>query len=264
VLVFYLMQTYLIFAGANTRGTRDAIVHPTADSELIQLKTKDGTPTVALFGKALTPDGQPRDDSAHRPTVIWFYGNAMCLNDCWDEFRHIRRLGANVMIVEYVGYGMAGGSPSEAGCYAAADAAYDHLISRPDIDKNKIVAAGWSLGAATAIDLASRRPVAGLATFSAFSNMQAMAHRLLPWFPSGLLLRHRFENTHKIATIDRPIFIAHGTSDSIIPPTMADELQAAAKGPVTRVKVSGADHNDLFQVGGPVLMRQFGDFLDRL
>src|SRR5439155_13647936 len=132
--------------GAHTQGMRGATVRPGVDSELVQLKTKDGTPTVALFGKALTPQGQVRSDSARRPTVIWFYGNAMCLNDCGEEFRRIRQLGANVMIVEYVGYGMAGGSASEAGCYGAADAAYDHLLSRSDIDKTKIVAAGWSLG----------------------------------------------------------------------------------------------------------------------
>ena len=72
---------------------------------------------------------------------------------------HFRRLGANVMIPDYVGYGLSGGSPSEAGCYATADTAYEHLKGRKDVDPGKIVAAGWSMGGGVAVDLAARRPV---------------------------------------------------------------------------------------------------------
>ena len=84
------------------------------------------------------------------------------------------------------------------------------ICSRPDIDPKQIIPTGWSLGAAAAIDLASRKPVAAVATFSAFTSMPAMAHNLLPWVPSSLLLRHQFGNERKVASIDRPIFMATG------------------------------------------------------
>ena len=47
----------------------------------------------------------------------------MCLNDPPIEFDQFRRLGLNVLIPEYVGYGMSGGKPSETGCRETADAA---------------------------------------------------------------------------------------------------------------------------------------------
>ena len=82
-----------------------------------------GRAIVALFGKALQRDGQPMADAGHRPTIIYFYGNGACMAYSTDVFDHVRRLGANVIVPDFEGYGMSGGKPSEAGCYAAADAA---------------------------------------------------------------------------------------------------------------------------------------------
>ena len=38
-------------------------------------------------------------------------------------------MGLAVLIFDYPGYGRSGGRPSEAGCYAAADAAHDWLTA---------------------------------------------------------------------------------------------------------------------------------------
>jgi pimeloyl-ACP methyl ester carboxylesterase len=92
-----------------------------------------------------------------RPTVIFFYGNGACLAYMGEVFNGFRRLGMNVLVPEYPGYGMSGGKPTEKGFYAAADAGYDYLAQRPDIDHDRIDAAGWSMGSAVAVDLASRR-----------------------------------------------------------------------------------------------------------
>src|SRR5260221_682510 len=148
--ILYFAQTWLIFPGHAGQGTRGSFVRATKDSELVTLTTRDGVKIVALFGRALSPDGLPRADSSSRPTVIFFYGNAMCLADCFSEFRHLREAGANVIIPEFVGYGMSGGKPSEQGCYDTADAVYDYLLTRSDLDASRIVVAGWSVGAAPA------------------------------------------------------------------------------------------------------------------
>ena len=89
---------------------------------------------------------------------------------CQKSFEGLRRLGVNVLIPEYPGYGMSDGRASERGCYAAADVAYDYLARRPDIDRAQIIVAGHSLGGAVAVDLASRRHVAALITLSTFTS----------------------------------------------------------------------------------------------
>jgi len=179
--LFASLQARLIFPGAQTQGQPYASVRPPVGAELVTLSTVNGDRVVALFGPALTPAGHHHPEASRRPTLLYFYGNGMCLNDTSEQFDHFRRLGANVLIPEYVGYGMSGGQPSETGCRATADAAYDHLHSRRDVDPRAIVAVGWSLGGAVAIDLASRRPVAGLAAFSTFTSLVEMARRNFPF-----------------------------------------------------------------------------------
>ena len=90
-----------------------------------------------LRAGAARAEGSPTPRPSRRPTLLYFYGNGMCLNDALDAFDHFRRLGANVLIPEYVGYGMSGGQPSESGCRATADAAYDHLQRRKDVDPRR-------------------------------------------------------------------------------------------------------------------------------
>ena len=182
--------------------------------------------------------------------------------DCMGEFLRLRHDGFNVIVPDFLGYGMSSGTPGEAGCYAAADAAYDYLLSRNDIDRSKIVVIGWSLGGAAAIDLAARKPIAAIVTVSAFTSMAEMARAVVPFLPTSLMLRHHFENERKLSQIALPIFIAHGTRDEIVPFEMSDRLANAAKGPVTRMSIDGAGHNDVFEAGGEELERAIASFIE--
>ncbi|HEY3321507.1 MAG TPA: alpha/beta hydrolase [Planctomycetota bacterium] len=251
ILVFlYFAQRKLIFVGMNTQG--HAPVAPRPGIELLPLTTAAREKVFAAFGPALMPDDKADPQAAQRPTIIFCYGNAMCLRDAMQELNALRRLGANVIIPEYVGYGISSGEASESGCYAAADAAYEHLLTRKDIDPSKIISCGWSLGAAVAIDLASRKPVAALATFSAFSSMAAEGNATYPFLPTlvvSMILRHRFDSISKIGSVKCPILIGHGKQDEMIPYAMADALAAAAKSSVTRLAIEGANHNDVFGAG---------------
>jgi len=264
-IVLASLQTSLIFPGAASQGQKDAIVRPSSDEELLHLPTPTGEHVAAVFGRALKagPGREIRDDASDRPTVIFFYGNGMCMADCMGEFLRLRRDGFNVIVPEFLGYGMSSGKPGEAGVYAAADAAYDYLLSRNGINRNKIVVFGWSLGAAAAIDLASRKPVAAIMTISAFTSMADMARGLLPFLPTSLLLQHHFENERKLREIDLPVFIGHGRRDEIVPYRMSDQLAKAAKGPVTRITIDDGGHNDVFEVGGEQLEQAIARFIER-
>lgn len=262
--VLDIAQSFLIFPGAYVHRGWDAKVRPAAGLEILDLKTADAQHVGGIFGRALHPDGTPRDDSAKRPTVLFFYGNGDCVKQLTDLFQILRRMGFNVLIPEYIGYPMSGGKPSEAGIYATADASYEHLLDRADVDPRQIVAAGQSLGAAAAIDLASRRPVSGLATFSAFTTMTEMARKVVPILPTRLMLRHFFDNEQKIAAVTCPILLVHGTEDGLVPFSMMARLAAKARGPVTIQEIAGANHNDLFLVGGAELLLAFSRFVESL
>jgi uncharacterized protein len=264
VVIMFAIQDKFIFPGSvTTQGAHDAILSPGFGYDLLTLPTANGGKIAAIFGKALGPDGKPLADVRDRPSVIYFYGNGACMAYSTDVFDELRRLGVNCIVPEYPGYGMSPGKPSEAGCYAAADAGYDYLTSRNDIDPKKIVAMGWSLGGAMAIDLASRRDITGIITLSAFTSMPAVAHQVIPWLPVSLILKYRFDNVDKLARISSPILIIHGEQDDLVPFTMASKLAQAAKGKVTRFNVEGAGHNDIFDSGGENLLQQIGKFLQQ-
>jgi fermentation-respiration switch protein FrsA (DUF1100 family) len=248
--LLFSLQTRMIFPGHGSQGQPYAEVRPGLGCKLVRLKTRRGESVAALFGPALTSDGQPDPGAAGRPTLIYFYGNAMCLNDADSEFEQFRRLGLNVLIPDFVGFGMSSGSPSETGCYATADAAYDYLVSTCGVKPDRIVAGGWSLGGAVAVDLAAHQEVGGLIIFSTFTSVTDMARRLLPLVPVSLLLRHRFDSLGKIDRVRCPILIAHGRRDRIAPFPMAPRLATAAKSPVTTLWIDEADHNDFYAVGG--------------
>lgn len=260
-LLLWLFQGVLMFPGAYVHSKEAGRVAPAPDRELLDLHTPDGKHVAALFGEALNPDGSPVNDPSTCPTILYLYGNGDCIATSLRQFHDFRRLGANVLIPEYIGYPLSGGHPSEKNLYATADSAYAYLMSRNDIDHNQIVVVGRSIGGGPAIDLASREPVAGLATFSAFTSMDEMARKMMPLFPTGLFLNQHFNNLQKIASVKCPMFLAHGTRDDFVPFAMMARLAARAKQPVTTYQIVGATHNDIFPVGGEDLLENFGQFL---
>jgi len=258
-LVLATFQTQLIFPGAATQGRRDAVVRPIDGGEIVQLKASTGDTVAALFGPAVTPEGRPLPDASRRPTLLYFYGNGMSMADCTGDWMKLRRRGFNVMVPDYIGYGMSSGRQSEAGVYATADASFDHLSHRPGADAGRIVPLGWSLGGAAAVHLASTRQVSCFVLVSAFTSMGDMARHLFPYVPTSLFLRHHFENERKLRSIHVPVFIAHGTHDRIVPFEMSRRNAAAAAGRVTTYVVEGGDHNDVCDVGG----KELGDAIQR-
>ena len=246
----YWFQARLILPGGSTQGQPEAEVRPHGDAELLQLTTKTGERVVALYGPAQTADGKPDPAAASRPTMIFFCGNAMCLNHATSLFDRFRRLGLNVVIPDYVGFGMSSGSPSERGCQATADAVYDEFASTRGVDPHQIVAAGWSVGGAVAIDLAARRTVGGLIAFSSFTNIHDMALTIVPLPMPRWFFVHRFESLEKIPAITCPMLLGHGRRDSLVPFSMFERLTKAAKSPMTTLVIDEADHNDFLDLGG--------------
>ena len=258
---FSRAQIPLIFPGMSSQGTAAARYEPPAGAQRVELRAPTGERIEALFCPAAA---EFVADAAHRPTVLYFYGNAQCLATALRQVEFLRGCGANVLIADYLGYGLSEGKPSESGCYAAAVALYDHAMSRRDIDRSKLIAVGWSLGAAVAIDLASRKNMAGLITFSAYTSKRDLARLQFPHI-SPMAIEHPFLSRDKIRTISCPTLIVHGRGDTLVPFSMSVELRNAAAGkPLTYLPIDGAGHNDLFLVGEKQMETAMRRFLEQV
>jgi fermentation-respiration switch protein FrsA (DUF1100 family) len=176
-------------------------------------------------------------------TILLLHGNASNVSDCLETVLYYYKIGLNVFIVDYRGYGNSQGKPSEEGMYRDTLAAYDYLLARNDIDSKKIIVYGGSLGGAAAIDLATKRDVPFLIIDSAFSSARDMAKIMYPYIP-GFLISTKMDSLAKIKHVKGAKLFMHSLDDEMIPYHLGKKLFDAALEPKTMITVNGG-HNDL-------------------
>ena len=191
--------------------------------------------------------------------VVWFHGNGEDLADAVPMVSLLRTLGVGVLAVEYPGYGVAGGTPSEQGAYAAAESALSWLRTERGVDDARVVLLGQSLGSGVATEMARRGHGARLVLISPFTSVAGMARRLFPFFPARFV-RHRFDTLSKAASIPVPVLILHGTEDEVVPFSMGERLAGAF--PQARlVQIPGGQHNDLLTLHAIAVREALAPFL---
>jgi hypothetical protein len=212
---------------------------------------KAGVPVEDVF--LITSDGvrlhgwfAAAEAGAGAPTILYFHGNAGNLAGRIDNIGFLRRLPANVLAVDYRGYGKSEGRPTETGVYRDAEAAYDYLVKGRAVKPERLFVLGQSLGSAAAVDLASKRPVAGVILEAGFPSARRVAQEAT-WIPGlGYLLRSKFDSARKLKGIRVPVLVAHCRQDPVIPFKLGEELFAAANEPKTFVAYDGGCHEPLF------------------
>jgi len=199
-------------------------------------------------------------------TWLWLHGNAGNIGHRLENIAVLHeRLGVSVFIFDYRGYGQSGGRPSEAGLYRDAAAALAQVRGLPGANPERVVLFGRSLGAAVAVELATREPVHGLILESPFTSVRAMAHVAFPYVPLGPFLRTRFDSLAKVPGLRVPLLILHSPTDEVVPYAQGEELFAAAPEPKRFHAIGGgAGHNDSYLRGGEAYWQALGDFLASL
>ena len=188
-------------------------------------------------------------------TLLWFHGNSGNISHRLDNVLALNRiLGVGVFILDYRGYGLSEGRPSEKGLYLDAEAALEYATTELGLDAERdVVLFGRSLGAGVAVEMATRHRVRGVIIESGFTSVRGMAKRAdspLPAFLILPLLEARYDSISKIGRIQSPVLVLHGDRDDIVPFEMAEELFAAAPEPKRFYPIRGASHNDTYAAGG--------------
>ena len=218
--------------------------------EDVSFSTSDGT---RLHGWLVPGQGDN--------TLVWFHGNAGNISNRVDNIQLLnRRLGVNVFIFDYRGYGRSEGKPSERGMYLDGDAALEYLRSRDDVDMEKLILFGRSLGCAVAVELATRHTAKAVLLESPFTSVADMSRRTHPLLslllPPRLLVQSRFDSLSKIGRIESPVMVLHGDRDDIVPIEMGKELFDAANEPKRFYAIQGAGHNDTHHCGRRAILRR--------
>src|SRR5450631_531416 len=180
-----------------------------------------------------------RRQGERRPLVIFFHGNGEVVDNLPEQAEGFRELGMGVLLVEYPGFGRSSGDPTESSITETAAAAYDAVLKRDEVDPERIVLFGRSLGGGAACALAARRPSAALILQSTFTSTRAFAHGYLV---PGFLVRDVFDNGRVLAAYRQTVLLFHGSVDTTVPPEHSRELQRQASR--ARLVEFPCGHND--------------------
>lgn len=150
-----------------------------------------------------------------RPILLFFGGNADALESPFHLARYLAPDRGGFAAVSYPGYEGNPGRPSEASLTAAGVEAAKRV--RACFPESPLVVAGWSLGAGVASQAAARVRPDALLLFAPFRSAVSVAQNRWPIFPIAFAARDVFDSQKALAGAKFPIWIAHGTSDEVIP-----------------------------------------------
>lgn len=232
--LLWIFQRRLIYLPTVEDLPAAATVLPGAED--VRFPTADGLTLNGWF--------VPEAGGTRRATVLMFNGNGDNRAGRAPLAAELSRAGLAVLLVDYRGYGDNPGSPSESGLLADTRAARAYLDRRADVDPDRIVYFGESLGAAVALQLAVERPPAALVLRSPFSSLADAGQVHYPLLPVRALLKDRFDSIRHIRRLQTPVLVVAGERDTIVPPGQSRRIARAAPNLKGFVLVEGADHND--------------------
>ena len=218
--------------------------------EDVFLDTEDG---VRLHGWYI-----PRHGS--KQTLLFFHGNAGNISHRGASVEIFHRLGLNVFIFDYRGYGKSQGKPDENGLYRDASAAWRYLNNKREFAQDDIILFGRSLGGAVAAKLAAEVQPGGLILESTFSSARDVANAVYPILSRMIFLRFDFNTANHVRRVACPVLVLHSPNDEIIPFRLGEKVFQAANEPKSFVKMRG-DHNSGFLTSQPDYERTLGAFV---
>ena len=252
VVTFRLFQRRLIYFPV---GVPPPIAEAAlAGAENVEILTEDGLALGAWYVPA-------RGAAAPRASVLLLPGNAGHRGDRAAIAAGLSRRGFAVLLLDYRGYGGNPGRPSETGLAADARAARRYLLGRSEVDPQRLIYFGESLGAAVAVGLAAEAEPAALVLRSPFSSLADVARVHYPFLPVRLVLVEHYPSIERVRALGCPLLVIAGDGDRVVPIEQSRAVaRAAPSGGARLVIIAGADHGDPELVAGERLL----DEVDRL
>lgn len=245
---FFIFQSHYIYYPEHIISADPSNIG--LEFESISFKTED---RVKLSGWFIPSEGAS-------DVILFFHGNAGNISHRLESIQIFHRLGLNVFIFDYRGYGQSDGRPSEIGTYRDAEAAWQYLVKERQVSPNRIIVFGRSLGGAVAAWLAHKHTPGALVLESGFTSIPEIAAKLYPYLPVRLLSRYKYNTAEYLDEVDCPVLIVHSREDEIMPFSHGQQLFERARGPKEFLEISGT-HNEGFITSGERYIEGLNTFI---
>jgi hypothetical protein len=223
--------------------------------ESVSIATRDGQQLRGWWMRPPSPRG----------SILYFHGNGGNLSMWAPILSGIVRHGYAMFAVDYRGYGLSTGRPSEQGLYRDVDAIVEYFSQHRSTGDRRVYW-GRSLGVVMAAYASTIVPSDGLILESGFPSARSLL-RDSPLmfglsmfssyrFPAASFLQHR--NTRS------PVLVLHGDADHIVPIDQGRALFESIAEPKQFVTISGGDHNDAMPPDPAIYWQAIDRFVDGL
>jgi fermentation-respiration switch protein FrsA (DUF1100 family) len=221
----------------------------------VRLDTSDGERLVAW---QLEPERAIAD-------VVYFHGNGGNLSVWLPVLATLHRLNLRVLAVDYRGYGLSTGTPSEQGLYRDAEAVVRHAVQRRQNEgRRPLVFWGRSLGGPVAASATRVEAPDGLILESTFVDKAAVVRSNPVLRALNVFGKYRFPTVEMLEDFRKPILVMHAPRDSVIPYALGRQLYERLSPPKQFAGIADADHNDLFDISRETYWKPVRDFIGGL
>lgn len=240
------LQDVLVFPSAEiwlrSRPRRDPnSLSPGVESIMLPISETQSFETWRISADPL-PGKKPR-------VAIYFHGNGEVLynNNAYQGW--LRYLGITSYAIDYPGYGLSSGWPSEEGIYKAAETVWKYAVERDKPDPHDMVFLGVSMGTGPATYLASQHNPKALVLVSPYTSIDdVVAERGLFRYLAPLLRTHFPSKKYITQLTDTCVVALHGNLDTVIHSHHSEDLKALYHGDGGFHLITDPDtgHDDVF------------------
>ena len=201
----------------------------------------------------------PAKKTPAKATIIHYHGNAQNLTSHISFSSWLTNQGYNVFIFDYRGYGKSEGEAEKHGIHQDSVAALRYVLFRDDVDANKLIVLGQSLGgnnALAAINEVRPKDLKAVILDSTFYSYREIVKdkigniALLSYIRTPLswwVVNNDYSAADSIHSIaPTPLLLLHDKRDNVIPFTHSEKLFEIAKDPKKLILVEYGHHTSAF------------------
>lgn len=228
----------------------------------------DSSDGLRLHGWWLRPEGEVKG------TVLHLHGNAQNLTAHVAYVDWLPAAGYQVLTIDYRGYGLSSGRPDRKGLQRDVAAAWAWLRQHPDVNPERLILLGQSLGAANALRFAGSRPpglraVVADSPFAGYGRIGREKLLQIPllgwvlWPLSPLIISDGLSPEPVVSQIAPvPLLLMHGDRDATIPFHHSERLYRRAREPRLLWRLEGAGHTEALGRYRPRVQPRLEAFLE--
>lgn len=231
-IVLYFMQERFLFKPEKLPDDFE-FKYPNLEFEEYNLEKEPGVNINGIHFKIPEPKG----------VVFYLKGNSKSLKG-WGKFAvDFTRMGYDVLMVDYRGFGKSTGRRSEESIKEDLQYVYD--LVKEQVDEKYIIIYGRSLGSGFAAKIASINQPRMLVLESPYYSLAKVTKRYIPFMAVTLFIKFPIRTFKWLKYVECPIKIVHGTNDKLIPFSSAVSLSKVNPKNTRLYSVIGAGHNNL-------------------